>query len=104
MLTDLLYRLRAIFRRKAVESDLNEELRFHFDSEVEKYMRQGIDAAKKPGAAHASLSAATSKSRKTAAKPAAPASSKLHCRISATRSASFAAIPDSPLSSSSLSP
>ena len=31
MLTDLLYRLRAIFRRNAVESELNEELRFHFD-------------------------------------------------------------------------
>ena len=42
MLTDLLYRLRAIFRRSAVESELNEELRFHFDNEVEKYVRQGV--------------------------------------------------------------
>ena len=41
MLTDLLYRLRALFRRSTVESELNEELRYHFDSEVDKYLRQG---------------------------------------------------------------
>jgi predicted permease len=41
MLNDLLYRLRALFRRSAIESELNEELRFHFDNEVEKYVRQG---------------------------------------------------------------
>jgi hypothetical protein len=41
MLTDLLYRLRAIFRRNAVESELNEELRFHFNHEVEKYIGGG---------------------------------------------------------------
>jgi predicted permease len=42
MVTDLLYRLRAIFRRNTVESELNEELRFHFDSVVDKYVRQGM--------------------------------------------------------------
>jgi predicted permease len=42
MLNDLLYRLRAVVRRDAVEGELNEELRFHFDNEVEKYMRQGM--------------------------------------------------------------
>ena len=42
MFTDLLYRLRALFRRNAVESELNEELRFHFDNEVDKYIRQGM--------------------------------------------------------------
>ena len=36
MLTDLLYRLRAIFRRKAVEEELDEELRFHLEHQVEK--------------------------------------------------------------------
>lgn len=42
MLNDLRYRLRALFRHKAVEDELDEELRFHFDHEVEKYMRAGI--------------------------------------------------------------
>src|ERR1700727_775796 len=38
MLNDLRYRVRALFKRKAVE----EELRFHFDTEVEKHMRAGM--------------------------------------------------------------
>jgi hypothetical protein len=42
MLTDLLYRLRAFFRRNAVEGELDEELRFHFDEQVEKYVRSGL--------------------------------------------------------------
>jgi predicted permease len=42
MLNDLLYRLRALFRRNAVETELNEEIRFHFDKEVEKYRKQGM--------------------------------------------------------------
>src|SRR5437867_6303137 len=37
MLTDLLYRLRAFFRRNAVEGELDEELRYHFDRQVEKW-------------------------------------------------------------------
>ena len=53
MLNDLLYRLRALFRSAAVESDLNEELRFHFDSEVDKYMRQG--ATREEALRHARL-------------------------------------------------
>ena len=104
MLKTCFYRLRALFRRAAVESDLNEELRFHFDNEVDKYMRQGAIPSKRPCAAPGSPSAATSRSRKTAAKLAAPASSKLPFKISATRSASLRAIPDSPSSSFSHSP
>ena len=42
MLNDLLYRLRALFRRKAVEKDLDEELRFHFDQQVEKNLASGM--------------------------------------------------------------
>jgi hypothetical protein len=42
MLTDLFYRLRAVFRRSAVESELSEELSFHFENEVDKYLRQGM--------------------------------------------------------------
>ncbi len=42
MLNDLRYRVRALFKRRAVEDELEEELRFHFDSEVEKHMRVGV--------------------------------------------------------------
>jgi predicted permease len=37
MFSDLLYRLRALFRRKAVDSELDEELHYHLDREAEKY-------------------------------------------------------------------
>jgi predicted permease len=39
---DLLFRLRALFHRSAEERDLNDELRFHFEKQVEKYQRAGI--------------------------------------------------------------
>ena len=42
MLNDLLFRLRALFRRRAVEAELDEELRFHFENEVEKHKSRGI--------------------------------------------------------------
>src|SRR5271154_5931090 len=41
MLSDLLYRLRALFQRKAVETELDEELRYHLDREAEKYRQAG---------------------------------------------------------------
>lgn len=44
MLSDLRFRLRAVLRRDAVESDLTDELRFHFENEVEKYKRAGLSA------------------------------------------------------------
>ncbi len=44
MLDDLRFRTRALFRRNAVEQELEEELRFHFDREVEKYTRAGMTA------------------------------------------------------------
>ena len=34
MLNDLRFRLRALFRREAVETELNEEIRFHFDMKL----------------------------------------------------------------------
>ncbi len=37
MLSDLVYRLRALFRRKAVDRELEEELQYHLDREAEKY-------------------------------------------------------------------
>src|SRR6202041_1896268 len=42
MLNDLRYRLRALFRRDAMESELDQELRFHFENAVEKYVRSGM--------------------------------------------------------------
>src|SRR5271163_3220739 len=42
MWNDLRFRLRSLFRREVVETELNEELRFHFDNEVEKYKRAGM--------------------------------------------------------------
>lgn len=42
MLSDLWIRVRTLFRRKAVETELDEELRFHLERQVEKYMRSGL--------------------------------------------------------------
>jgi predicted permease len=42
MLADLLFRLRALFRRSAVEQELDEELRFHVEHEVEKHVAAGM--------------------------------------------------------------
>ncbi len=36
------FRLRALFRRSAEETELNEELRFHFEKQVEKYRLSGM--------------------------------------------------------------
>jgi putative ABC transport system permease protein len=49
VITDLLYRLRAILRRGAMERELDDELRFHLERETEKLMRSGLtrdDAAR----------------------------------------------------------
>jgi predicted permease len=42
MISDLLFRFRALFRRGAVEQELDDELRFHFEHEVEKLIRSGF--------------------------------------------------------------
>src|SRR5689334_11990676 len=42
MLNDLLFRLRSLFRRTQVEEEMSEELRFHFDRQVEKYAATGL--------------------------------------------------------------
>jgi hypothetical protein len=47
MISDLLFRLRAIFRRRSVEKELDDELRFHFEHEVEKLMRSAASAARR---------------------------------------------------------
>jgi predicted permease len=42
MWNDLRFRVRALFRRSAEETELNEELRFHFERQVEKYKLSGM--------------------------------------------------------------
>jgi predicted permease len=42
MLSDLRYRLRALFRRRVVEAELDQELRFHIENEVEKLKSRGM--------------------------------------------------------------
>ena len=42
MLSELYIRLRSLFRRDRVEEDLDEELRFHLDHQIEKYVAAGI--------------------------------------------------------------
>ncbi len=42
MFSDLLFRLRALFRRDTVESEADAELQFHFEQQVQKYLRSGL--------------------------------------------------------------
>ncbi len=42
MLNDLLFRLRAFFRAKAVDGELDQELRFHLEHQVQKYLDLGL--------------------------------------------------------------
>jgi putative ABC transport system permease protein len=42
MLDDFVFRLRALLRRKAAEAELDEELRSHFQKQVEKYVTTGL--------------------------------------------------------------
>jgi putative ABC transport system permease protein len=39
---DLFFRLRSLFQRDALESEADTELRFHFDQQVEKYIKSGL--------------------------------------------------------------
>ncbi len=43
--SDLRYRLRALFRRGALERDLDDELRYHLEREAEKYAAAGMSLA-----------------------------------------------------------
>ena len=42
MFTDWMLRLRSLWRRNAVEKELDEELRFHLDRQLESYLSQGL--------------------------------------------------------------
>ena len=45
MFDDWRLRLRSLFRRECVENELNDELRFHFEQQVEKLVRSGLPLA-----------------------------------------------------------
>jgi len=45
MLSDFLIRLRALFQRDAVDAELDDELRFHFERQVEKHIQSGLPHA-----------------------------------------------------------
>jgi len=42
MAGDLFVRLRSLFRREAVESELDDELHFHLEQLIDSYMRNGL--------------------------------------------------------------
>ena len=42
MFTGLIFRLRSLFRRRAAETELDEELSFHLEHETEKLVRAGV--------------------------------------------------------------
>ncbi|HMG87156.1 MAG TPA: ABC transporter permease [Terracidiphilus sp.] len=42
MLSDLIFRFRSLFRRSAVENELDDELQFHVEQQVEKLVRSGL--------------------------------------------------------------
>jgi hypothetical protein len=42
VLSDVIFRLRSLFQRERVEEEMNEELRFHFERQVEKYVATGL--------------------------------------------------------------
>ncbi len=42
VISELLFRLRALFRRGSMEEELDEELRGHFEQQVEKYVQSGL--------------------------------------------------------------
>ncbi len=42
MLSDIIFRLRSLLRSGTMETELDEELRFHFEQQVEKHVRSGL--------------------------------------------------------------
>jgi putative ABC transport system permease protein len=45
VLSDLLLRLRALFKPTAVDREIDEEVRFHIDRQIESYRKAGLDEA-----------------------------------------------------------
>jgi len=51
MLKDLFFRLRSVFRRETVECEMEEELRFHSERQLEKYLKRGMSRDEATGCA-----------------------------------------------------
>ena len=45
LLHDLLFRLRSLMRRSAAENELDDELRFHLERQIDKYVKSGMSQA-----------------------------------------------------------
>jgi predicted permease len=59
MWRDLLFRLRSLVRRRRAESDLDDEVRFHIEHEVEKYLQAGHSRADAERRAHLAFGGVT---------------------------------------------
>lgn len=55
MLHDLLFRLRSLLRRKEVEAEMDDELRSHFDRQIEKCLSSGLSREEATRRAHLQL-------------------------------------------------
>ncbi|HEY3744335.1 MAG TPA: ABC transporter permease [Bryobacteraceae bacterium] len=55
MLKDLLFRLRAIFQRKSIESDLDDELRSHLEHQIDRNLERGLSRDEAVRRAHVDL-------------------------------------------------
>ena len=42
MLTDWMLRFRSLFRQRRVEQELDDEMRFHLDQQIDTYIQQGL--------------------------------------------------------------
>ena len=69
MLSDLILRLRSLFRRDVVEQELDDELRFHLEQQVDVYMRQGLSSAGGRPTRDGSNSVGSIRSRRRTAMP-----------------------------------
>ena len=67
MWTDLLYRLRAIFRRDRMDRDLDEELRYHMERQVQKGVARGAPSTTSARATPAKAAFCSSAHRRTSA-------------------------------------
>jgi len=45
VLSDLRHRLRSVFKRSTVDRDIDDELRFHVERQIERYQKAGLDQA-----------------------------------------------------------
>lgn len=59
MISDLKYRLRALFRRRTVETEMEDELRFHFERQIEKNRDIGMPREEALRQAHLSFGGET---------------------------------------------